>query len=224
MIYFTSDTRLGYGNIIKYCHRPFLCEEDLAEFNRLDRDWENENPNDRYRISKNSINMMDANIIDNINKYVGRNDVLYHLGNFAHCPKNPDGRYYANCERYRNMINCDNVYLICGDDDPMISNLFSGFYETETLRYRQIPESFYLTHYPQLVWKKSHKGSINLYGECHGEIEEEFDKILPERKSMDVGVDNAYEMYGEFRPFALQEILTLMQARKGNCFNNLPVD
>ena len=42
--------------------------------------------------------------------------------------------------------------------------------------------------------------------------EARLDKIMPCRRSMDVGVDNAYWLLGEWRPFSIDEIITFLEA------------
>jgi calcineurin-like phosphoesterase family protein len=54
MIFFTADQHFHHQNIIKYCNRPFV--------------W---------------FNQMDDALIDNFNKVVTNDDIVYHLGDFS---------------------------------------------------------------------------------------------------------------------------------------------
>ncbi len=65
------------------------------------------------------------------------------------------------------------------------------------------------------VWNRSHRGAWQLYGHSHSGLEPWIDKALPGHRSMDVGVDNAYKILGEFRPFRFQEIGKIMKSRDG---------
>jgi hypothetical protein len=64
----------------------------------------------------------------------------------------------------------------------------------------------FLSHYSHRVWNGSHKGITHLYGHSHGLIDDF-------NKSMDVGVDVAYRMFGEWRPFHLNEIIDIMSKK-----------
>lgn len=46
--------------------------------------------------------------------------------------------------------------------------------------------------------------------------EDYLDNIWPDRRSMDVGMDVAYDMFGEFRPFSELEVYSRLIARKGH--------
>ena len=54
MIYFTSDTHFNHTNIIRYCNRPFNCVDE-----------------------------MNNSLVQNWNKIITNNDVVYHLGDLA---------------------------------------------------------------------------------------------------------------------------------------------
>jgi calcineurin-like phosphoesterase family protein len=73
-----------------------------------------------------------------------------------------------------------------------------------------------MCHYSMAAWDQSHRGSIQLYGHSHSTDEDRLDIIMPGRRSMDVGVDNAFKRVGEFRPFCIEtEIIPWMLARPG---------
>jgi calcineurin-like phosphoesterase family protein len=97
MNYFISDTHFRHANIIHYCNRPF---KTIAE--------------------------MDTTIINNINKVVKEDDILWHLGDFAY-GRNADE---DSIVFLRNQIVCKNIILIIGNHDKIIlkskrlSNLF----------------------------------------------------------------------------------------------------
>ena len=64
-------------------------------------------------------------------------------------------------------------------------------------------------HYPMRSWNRKAHGAIHVHGHCHG-------KILPHWHMMDVGVDVAKIMFGEWRPFSLEEIMYLLTNRRYN--------
>lgn len=77
-IWFTSDTHFGHRNIIKFCNRP----------------W-------------NTVEEMDNALIENWNKVVKPEDIVFHLGDFA----------FATNGRWKEIINSLNghIYLIVGN-------------------------------------------------------------------------------------------------------------
>lgn len=62
-------------------------------------------------------------------------------------------------------------------------------------------ESQYLaiSHYPMRSWKNSVHGSWNLHGHSHG-------MLPPFQNQLDIGVDNAKKLLGEYRPFNFDEV------------------
>jgi calcineurin-like phosphoesterase family protein len=65
------------------------------------------------------------------------------------------------------------------------------------------------------IWNKSHRGAWHLYGHSHANAEEGLNKLMPERKSFDVGVDNAAVLLGSYRPFTFEEVKKIMDKKKG---------
>lgn len=172
-VYFTADTHAWHTNIIKYCNRPFDNADEMTEA-----------------------------IAYNINSKVKKNDVLYHLGDFAF--GSPD-----KTVEFRRMINCRNVILILGNHDhkvktnPFLYTLFTdvydGFYEFQSVR-----GPITVCHYAMRTWNNQNHGAWQLYGHSHG--------TLPQTKtfSMDVGMDA-----NNLMPLSIYEI-----EEKLNAINN----
>jgi calcineurin-like phosphoesterase family protein len=182
MIWFSSDHHFGHRNIIKYLSRPFMTQEEKKEFEKAKTRYEVK----KVRISNETIALHDDTLIDNINECVMPNDTLYHLGDF--CMGS-----FEQVKKYRNRINCKNVYLIKGNHDKLrhseYKRLFVKVKDLWTIKWQG--QKIVLCHYPMLRWDCGHYGSWQLYGHCHGTLTsylEEHD--LTNLLSMDVGVDS----------------------------------
>jgi calcineurin-like phosphoesterase family protein len=143
-----------------------------------------------------SVEEMDALIIDNINQ------VLYIVGDFAmgghH--KIPD---------YRRRIVCENIHIVLGNHDehiPKYSEFFSSISAGKLIYVNK--QGIYLHHYSCRVWEGSHKGYFHAYGHSHGSLER-----TPWGRSMDVGIDNCYRIFKEYRPFSFDEVALLLEDR-----------
>ncbi|MBY0526230.1 MAG: metallophosphoesterase family protein [Gemmataceae bacterium] len=200
-IFFTSDTHFGHANIIKYCDRPFLCDDERQ---RLARDG-------TLRISEDAVARMDAALIDGINSLVGERDVLWHLGDWAMAGKSG---YQDSCRRYRDRIVCRTVNIVWGNHDRRsIRDLFNEAHEQVELSLEG--QRIVLNHYAMAVWNRSHRGSWQFYGHSHGGAEAWMDAHLPGRRSMDVGVDHAFAVLGTFRPWSFEELQARLSSQRG---------
>lgn len=145
--------------------------------------------------------MTDA-IINNINKYVRYGDKLFLLGDILFGNK-------VYLPTLMSRLVCSDITLILGNHDGYIQKngeyikLFSGgVYDMLHLEVDK-KINVILSHYSQRVWMGSHKGYIHLYGHSHGSIPDF-------GKSMDVGIDNIFKRFGEYRPISLDEIKYIM--------------
>lgn len=160
-VYFSADFHLGHHNIMKYCNRPFTSVEE-----------------------------MNQTIIDNVNAVVGRNDVLYFIGDFCFQPA-------KNAKLFREQINCYNIVLIKGNHDGGIPHhIFSSTHDLLKLTISQKP--IILCHYALRTWQASHYNSWHLYAHSHGNLDEF-------GLSFDIGVD-----CHDFKPWSQEEIFAKM--------------
>jgi calcineurin-like phosphoesterase family protein len=224
-VYFTSDTHFGHANIIKYCHRPFLSELDKVELSKRgtwhDGSWKGTNASD-WKITEEAIMMMDEELINQINSMVMANDILYHLGDFAMPGKHS---YFSRCREYRSRIKCNNVILIWGNhDEPSLQDLFSATYDLKKISVDHLAYKIIACHYAMATWDGSHRRNVHLYGHSHSEAEAWLNRIMPGRRSMDVGVDNAFKLLGKFRPFSLDEIVEIFSTRAGHTVDGNRID
>lgn len=168
MIFFTADTHFDHKNIIRYCNRPFQ-----------------------------SVKEMNESIIDNWNTTIGKNDFVYHLGDFA----------FADAQRQEQIARSLNgsIHLIRGNHDRQIPKCFQSVTYLNEIRVED-PDSphgkqvIVLCHYAMRVWNKSHYGAWHLYGHSHGTLEND-----PNSLSIDVGVDT-----NNFKPYSYDDVKVAM--------------
>lgn len=146
--------------------------------------------------------IMTNTIIDTINKYVKEDDILYFLGDL--CFKD-----HRKIPELMSRINCRTIHVCRGNHDHHLDkykHLFTSLGDTLTFKDNN-GHTIFMSHYAHRIWLGSHKGIIHLYGHSH-------DSIPDHGKSMDVGIDVAYRLFGEYRPFSLEEILKIMNKKE----------
>lgn len=141
-IWFTSDTHFGHKNIINFCERPFESTDEMDEF-----------------------------IIKNWNSKVGKEDVVFHLGDFA----------FATNKRWQELIYKLNgtIYLILGNHDitrwpgDYTMNLFHVVTNQMMLKIDN-KYKVYLNHFPFLcydgVYRNPQDCTIQLHGHTHERV------------------------------------------------------
>lgn len=174
-VWFTADTHFGHKNIIKYCDRPF---KDVVEMNAM--------------------------MIEKWNAKVGKDDIVFHIGDFAFIKDKPlldlihnlNGKIILIPGNHDDVDNYANIiHKIAPNKFDVATELFEVniLVEDEKLR-------FVLCHYALRVWNKSHYGAIHLYGHSHGTLPDD-----PTARSMDVGAD----CHG-YAPISLDDVLLTM--------------
>lgn len=162
MWFFTADWHLNHANIIKYCNRPFLTNE---EQDLLNLSQKGSIPLKSVKISQDSVNRMNDSIISATNDVVSENDNLVIIGDFCWTSTPP-----KILKELVNKINCKNLYLIWGNHDNR--QTFKPFFKATHDQYIFHIENqhVFVNHYPCRTWYLSHYGSWMLYGHVHNKF------------------------------------------------------
>ena len=179
-VFFTSDTHFNHVNILRHSNRPF---KDIEEMNQV--------------------------LIDNWNRVVGKNDLVFHLGDFAF-----GGAAVWN--RFLDQLN-GRIVLIVGNHDIYHLNLelVDRFEYVAFELYVNIDnQAVYLNHHPFLCYGDSHGKVWQLFGHVHSRADGLAKDVAMERLPMllssqyDVGVDN-----NNYTPVSFYQIREIMSCR-----------
>ncbi|MFW9875180.1 MAG: hydrolase [Candidatus Thorarchaeota archaeon] len=152
--FYTGDWHFFHYNIMKYCNRPFLDLEHMHE-----------------------------SIIENVNKIVKKNDLLYVLG---------DVSFYSE-KAYPLVARMNGKkHLLIGNHDA--KNISKWDLWESVSHYLEIRDKGYrivMCHYPFVTWRRSAHGSIHLHGHSHGNLRMSVagDHHINYGRRIDVGVD-----------------------------------
>lgn len=152
----------------------------------------------------------DGYILEQINSLVDVRDRLRILGDFA---------WQGKAQKYRGLIRCKCITFIIGNHDKHQDCLraFGHVHDMFTVRkWGAQNEPLILCHYPLAFWDRSHRGSYHLYGHLHTNREALMDSIWPDRRSLDVGVDNAALKLGNFQPFSKEDLMDIWGSKGGH--------
>jgi len=150
------------------------------------------------------VNHMNEELIKNWNETVPEDGIVYHLGDVS----------LTNQGTTKDILDRLNgkIYLICGNHEKSVlksagcKDRFEWIKEKFELAVPSENQLITLCHYSHRVWNKSHHGKWHLYGHSH-------DSLSDWGKSIDCGVDTAYRLLGEYRPFKFEEIKDILDKR-----------
>lgn len=175
-IFFTSDTHFKHGNIIRYCNRPF---EGASQMNNI--------------------------LVENWNREVGENDIVFHLGDFCFGSR-------KDWKRFREKLN-GKIYLVQGNHDREDEIYYEGFESVDDIvqlaLYDEEVEGWatlILCHYCLTTWPGQWKGALHCFGHSHTSPHSttQLDNdVIAKRPlpSYDVGVDN-----NDFAPISYEDL------------------
>jgi calcineurin-like phosphoesterase family protein len=153
----------------------------------------------------NTVQDMNYEIIVNINSKVGKNDMLVLLGDTLFGEK--------DYSLFLNSLNCENVILLFGNhcSRSKLTNTSNNKlkYYGDYLELVLNKQIICCNHYPQFHWNYMSDGSLSLHGHNHA-FEDDILKHIHKYKSLDVGIDNYYKLYGSYNVFSFAEIQELL--------------
>ena len=167
MIFFTSDHHFGHENIISFSNRPF-----------------------------NDLHHMHASMTARWNNVVHKDDVVFHLGDFA---------FKQSPKRFIEKLN-GHIHLIIGNHDKpsQCKGLFESVEESKLIK--EDGHSFYLHHYPHESWPQSHYGSLHLHGHVHINS---VHSLSQRTRRMNVNVE-----LWEYTPIPISEVIKTLAEQK----------
>jgi calcineurin-like phosphoesterase family protein len=158
-VWFTADTHFGHAGALSLYRRPFA-----------------------------SVAEMNAAMVERWNETVGRDDDVWHLGDFA-LRTTPA----AAGDLLRSLNG--RKHLVTGNNDPPdITSLPEWASMQPYAELTLDGQRLVLCHYAFRTWNGMAKGALNLHGHSHGRL-----KPLP--KQTDVGVDA-----WDFRPIQVRQM------------------
>lgn len=167
-IFFTSDTHFDHQNIIRLCNRPFETVEEMNE-----------------------------TMVENWNKTVGKDDTVYHIGDFSWGGVTAakaifdrlNGQKHlimGNHDEIKYMGKLDWVRIMDYHELPIHSALFNN--------------RIILFHYPIVEWNGYYRGAIHVHGHQHNI------KAHQAINRVDVGVDA-----NNFTPISIYDLVKMCQ-------------
>lgn len=170
-VWFTADSHIGHRKIIRYCQRPF---SDVEEMNET--------------------------LIANWNNVVGKDDFVFHLGDFS----------VGGSAEWTSLLGRLNgrIFLVLGNHD--MNNIGQGFMKRfEDVSMQMLisigSQRIYLNHYPFLCYGGAYRGTWQLFGHVHtcpcrsGRDYPRLVNLFPTQ--YDVGVDN-----NNFTPVSFEQV------------------
>ena len=146
---------------------------------------------------------MTEHLIHQINSHVKPTDCLIHHGDWSFGGA-------ENVIKFRQRLNCQNIYLMQGNHDIHVTqgHVRDGYFKEYTqIGYYEVEGIKIVSgHFPYAQWYHKTEGILHPFGHVHGCFEQG-------SRSMDVGVDNAYKIFGEYRPFYLTEFIEIVSKK-----------
>lgn len=144
-----------------------------------------------YRTEFKSVKDMDAALIEAWNDAVSTTDIVVHLGDLTLGVK-------AVADEYLSKLHGNKIMVRGNHDHWLGGHRYEWHKKVNGI-------IIYGTHFPLRTWTQSDY-RWNLHGHSHGTIE-------PLYNQLDVGVDNAHGILGEYRPFRFDEVEIILKAR-----------
>ncbi|WP_299425818.1 metallophosphoesterase [uncultured Shimia sp.] len=150
--WYTADCHFGHGNVIKFCGRPFE-----------------------------TVDEMDAAIIENMWKVVGPEDRLFILGDFAFGARTKERAFLEHM--FAQLPGAERHLVVGNHDQKQTLELpWDTVSQVSEVRDGPHQQRNTLCHYPLITWNHARRGALQMFGHVHG-------NWLGSRNSVNVGVD-----------------------------------
>jgi calcineurin-like phosphoesterase family protein len=152
-----------------------------------------------------NVEHMNDHIVVEINKLVRENDLLVLCGDSMMGEK--------NYEQFLDTLVCKNVIMLFGNHcnrGKLLGVAEKLIYVGDYLELNIEGQIICCSHFPQFNWNYQDDGSFFLHGHLHGD-ENSVIKEIHKYRSMDVGIDSYYNMFGEYSLFSFERIKELLK-------------
>lgn len=137
------------------------------------------------------------------NENVSQGDLVYHLGDYSFA------KNYDDIAKFTQQLNGQKIFIKGNHDrrehlDQLVKdNLIQAWYDYKEIKLQDIPTVLF--HFPIASWHRQSHGALHLHGHCHGNFKDYRGKML------DVGLDSAYNLYGEHKFITEDAVLEFMK-------------
>lgn len=157
----------------------------------------------------NNVEEMNNDLLNEINILVRKNDLLILLGDTMMVDK--DYAAFLNSIDCKVIIlygnHCNRGKLLKIKEDMQFDNLL---YVGDYLELNIDRQIVCCSHFPMFNWNYQDEGSFHLHGHLHAD-ENAIIKEIHKYKSMDVGVDNFYKLFGSYSIFPFETIKKILR-------------
>lgn len=171
-VFFTSDPHFFHKSMVDMKRRPFTSVDEMNEV-----------------------------LVANWNSVVGKNSIIYVLGDVSFGSPEETHRLLERLNGNKRLIlgNHDGSKMV----DKVYRHHFMTICDRMRVKFLDIKEEVVLDHFPLLTWDKAHYGAWHLHGHSHGSMRYPF-----EGKILDVGVD-----VHNFTPINVVKVFNYMHNR-----------
>lgn len=186
--WFTSDLHFSHKKITEYTDRHLFTSPE--EHN----DW----------------------LVERLNSYISKGDHVYSLGDFcfSHKPEHIleiisrlNGCWHFVKGNHCQREAWNTISGMRKSPEWVNKILFVGDVKVKHFTIEEKKHMFFMSHYAHRVWWNQHYGSLHCFGHSHG-------SLITKDRSMDVGLDAAYNLFGEHRPLLLEEVFMYLKDRE----------
>lgn len=165
MTYYISDLHFGHKNIVELCNRPFA-----------------------------DVETMDAVLIENWNRKVGKNDTVYLIGDIVWEKK--------KVAYYMEQLSGKKILVSGNHDSDWIKREECQKYFEKIVPYLEVHlegHPITMCHYPMLEWRSSREETAKklgylIHGHIHNRVSDEYRQLYLNFNALNAGVDiNSFE-------------------------------